>query len=262
MEALPLFHAVGGRPVLVIGEGEAADAKRRLIEEAGGLPTHDEASGARLAFLALEEGAEAEASRLRALGFLVNVVDRPDLCDFTVPAIVDRAPVTVAIGTAGASASLAKALKERLELLLPTGLGALARAMRAARGDVAARHQTATARRAFWARLLSPGAALDPLRPVEDPQGAIAAALRDATEASGTGPIDILVPAGGVEALTLAEVRCLAAADVVLVEAGLPPDRLGAILALARRDALRISGGDRMPEARAAGLVVRLRARP
>jgi uroporphyrin-III C-methyltransferase/precorrin-2 dehydrogenase/sirohydrochlorin ferrochelatase len=262
MEALPLFHALRGRPVLLIGEGEAADAKRRLIEEAGGLPTLDEASGARLAFLALEEGAEAEASRLKALGFLVNVVDRPDLCDFTVPAIVDRAPVTVAIGTAGASASLAKALKERLELLLPTGLGALARAIRAARQDVAATHRTAAARRAFWARLLSPGAALDPLRPVEDPQGAIAAALGGETGASGTDPIDIHVPAGGADALTLADVRRLAAADVVLVGAGVPADQLGAILALARRDAVRISEGDRMPEAPAAGLVVRLRAQP
>lgn len=262
MDSLPLFHTVQGQPVLLVGDGEAADAKRRLIEEAGGLPTADEASGARLAFVALEEGAEAKAARLRALGFLVNVVDRPDLCDFTVPAIVDRSPVTLAIGTGGASASLAKALKERLERMLPTDLGARARAIRAARPQVAARHLTTAARRAFWARLMAPGAALDPMRPVADPENLIAAALRGEGPTSRAGLVDIHVGAGGADDLTLADLRKLAAADVVLVGAGLPRDQANDILALARRDATRISEGDRMPEVPAAGLVVRLRAQP
>src|SRR3546814_14222183 len=76
--------------------------------------------GARLAFVALADEAEARAAAeaLRARGLLVNVVDRPDLCDFTTPAIVDRAPVTIAIGTGGASAGLAKAIRQRVEALL------------------------------------------------------------------------------------------------------------------------------------------------
>src|SRR3546814_12213809 len=70
--------------------------------------------GARLAFVALADEAEARAAAeaLRARGLLVNVVDRPDLCDFTTPAIVDPPPVTIATGTAGASAALAKAIRQ------------------------------------------------------------------------------------------------------------------------------------------------------
>ena len=74
--------------------------------------------------------------RARGAGLLVNVVDKPALCDFTTPSIIDRAPVIVAVGTGGASAGLAKALRLRLERLLPQGLGALAEALYAARGDL------------------------------------------------------------------------------------------------------------------------------
>ena len=264
MESLPLFHAVRGRPVLLVGEGEAADAKRRLIEEAGGLPTADEASGARLAFVALAEGAEAEAARLKALGFLVNVVDRPELCDFTVPAIVDRAPVTLAIGTAGFSASLAKALKERLEWLLPPGLGPLARAIRTSRTQVAEVHGNVPARRAFWARLLAPGGALDPLHPVADPASAIREALRSGAGPEPPAPLEIPVPADGADALTLAQVRALAAADWVLIDARLADAAAAELLALARRDAARIrpSAGGPAAAALPPGRGVCLRAPP
>lgn len=263
MEALPLFHAIRGRPVLVMGEGEAAEAKRRLVREAGGVPTADEGAGARLAFVAMAEGAEAEAARLKALGLLVNVVDRPELCDFTVPAIIDRAPVTVAIGTAGSSASLAKALKERLERWLPPGLGNLAQAIRAARGRVAAVHANVPARRAFWARLLAPGAVLDPLAPAADPEGAIAAALAGEPPADGPQVADIPIPIEGAEGLTLAQLRLLAAADWLWVDPALPQSLAEEVLALARRDAARLSPavapeGPLLPPGRG----VRLRARP
>ncbi|MFN3371254.1 MAG: bifunctional precorrin-2 dehydrogenase/sirohydrochlorin ferrochelatase, partial [Sphingomonadaceae bacterium] len=198
MESLPLFHRLAGRPVLVVGTGDAADAKRRLVIEAGGVPVTEPGPDVRLAFVALETGAEAEAERLRALGLLVNVVDRPGLSDVTVPALVDRAPVTVAVGTGGASASLAKALKERLELLLPPGLGALARAIRAARSEVADRHPSVAARRAFWAALLEPGGPLDPLADIGDPQKAIASALAGPSPAPPPVQVDEirLGPAG------------------------------------------------------------------
>ncbi|MBC8073645.1 MAG: HRDC domain-containing protein, partial [Deltaproteobacteria bacterium] len=102
-----------------VGTGEAADAKRRLIEAAGGVVVAVPEPGVQIAFVALEDAGEAAAAavRLRGLGMVVNVVDRPALCDFTVPAIVDRSPVIVAVGTGGASASLAKALRERFEAL-------------------------------------------------------------------------------------------------------------------------------------------------
>uniref|UniRef100_UPI00274166A7 precorrin-2 dehydrogenase/sirohydrochlorin ferrochelatase family protein n=1 Tax=Sphingopyxis sp. KK2 TaxID=1855727 RepID=UPI00274166A7 len=93
MEQLPIFLNLQGRTVVLVGEGEAADAKARLIERAGGRIVPRWEAGATLAFVALDDGAEAAATDLRAHGLLVNVVDRPDLCDFTTPAIVDRAPV-------------------------------------------------------------------------------------------------------------------------------------------------------------------------
>ncbi|MGB3845303.1 MAG: NAD(P)-dependent oxidoreductase, partial [Sphingopyxis sp.] len=101
MEQFPLFLNLRGRTVVLVGEGEAADAKARLIVRAGGRIVRAWEAGATIAFVALDDADEARAAAdaLRARGLLVNVVDRPALCDFTTPAIVDRAPVTIAIGT-------------------------------------------------------------------------------------------------------------------------------------------------------------------
>ena len=128
MKSLPLFHRIAGQPVIVLGEGVAAEAKRRLVERAGGqVVANLEVGierGARLAFVALDDVQETDAAvvRLHRAGLLVNVADRPALCDFTTPSILDRDPVQIAIGTEGASAGLAKHLRLRLEALLPDGL--------------------------------------------------------------------------------------------------------------------------------------------
>lgn len=255
MEQLPLFLSLrGDRPVLVLGDGEAADAKRRLVEEAGGRVVADEgaAAGARIAFVAMDDGAAAVAARLRAAGLLVNVVDQPALCDFTVPAIIDRDPLLVAIGTGGASASLAKSLKERLELLLPAGLGGLADAIRAARDAVALRYRTVAARRAFWAAALAPGGPMDPLVPHSDPAAAVAAAV-DSIRPQPPAPATIRIGPDGADGLTLRQLRQLAAADLLVVDTGVPTE----VLALARRDAARVAGAD-LP-ADSVGRVVLLR---
>ena len=145
MDQLPLFLNLRGKNVVLIGEGEAADAKRRLIERAGGICVADYPADTRdcagIAYIALDDEAEAiaNANRLRAKGMLVNVVDRPDLCDFTTPAIVDRAPVLIAVGTSGASAGMAKAIRQRIEALIPQKLGVLARSVLAARDSIKAR---------------------------------------------------------------------------------------------------------------------------
>lgn len=260
MESLPLFHRLAGQPVLVVGEGEAAAAKARLIQEAGGIVVQALQPGVRLAFVALDDGAEAVAEELRAAGLLVNVVDRPALCDFTVPAIIDRAPVTVAVGTAGASASLSKALKERLEVILPPGLGRLAEAIRNARAAVAARYPRVADRRDLWAALLAPGAPLDPLAAQADPAATIAAAL--ASDASATAApelheVRLQAPRGAahfdVDSLPLGVLRLLAQADLVV----LPADAPAALGALIRRDAARHEGD--APPADAGGRIVWLR---
>ncbi len=239
MEQLPLFLSLRGKPVLVLGEGEAADAKRRLVEEAGAVVVDDPdgVHGARIAFVAMEAGAESVAGKLRAAGMLVNVVDQPALCDFTVPAIVDRSPLVLAIGTGGASASLAKALKERLDQMLPTGLGTLARAMRDARGAVANRYPKIAERRAFWAEALVPGGALDPLTPHGDAARAVSAALQG-VETEPAEATEVWVGPDGAEGLTLRELRLLAAADRVVVGDGIGAE----VMALVRRDAERVAG--------------------
>ena len=132
LHSLPLMMRLAGKPVILLGEGPAADAKRRLLERAGA-GIVDESGAARLAIVAIEDSAEAESAvaRLRARGVLVNAVDRLALCDFTLPAIIDRDPVLIAIGTGGASAGLAAALRQRFEAMLPAGVGRLADALHA-----------------------------------------------------------------------------------------------------------------------------------
>ncbi|HEX7686774.1 MAG TPA: bifunctional precorrin-2 dehydrogenase/sirohydrochlorin ferrochelatase, partial [Burkholderiaceae bacterium] len=164
MRSLPLFHRIAGRKVIVLGEGPLAEAKARLVERAGGIVASEGDPDARLAFVALDEP-EAATARLKARGLLVNVADRPELCDFTVPSLLDRDPVLIAVGTSGASAGLAKQLRLRLEALLPQSLGALAEALQAARGKLRERFPGADDRRRALDAALAAGGPLDPLGP-------------------------------------------------------------------------------------------------
>ncbi|TRW14823.1 precorrin-2 dehydrogenase/sirohydrochlorin ferrochelatase family protein [Glacieibacterium frigidum] len=247
MDSLPIFVRLSGQPVLLIGGGPAADAKARLIEGAGGVIVREPAM-ARIAFVALDDAdaAAAIAARLKADGCLVNVVDKPALCDFTVPAIVDRSPVIVAIGTGGASASLAKVLRARLEALLPATLGDLARRVFAARGEVAARHPTVDARRRFWDAAMAPGAPLDPFGEAGDiPFDGVRAA---------DSLTEIALASADPDDLTIRQLRALGTADLIVHPAGVAP----AILDRARRDADRVVG-DALPDPLPSGRVVWLR---
>ena len=252
--ALPLFHRIAGQPVIVLGEGEAAEAKRRLVERAGGVPTEDEQSWARLAFVALD-APEAAVARLRARGVLVNAVDRPDLCDFTVPSILDRTPVLLTIGTGGASAGLAKALRLRLEALLPQALGSLASALGAARPALRRRFPDAGERRRALDHALGEGGALDVLRDSAD--GAVAAWLAGAA-ATPAATVEIALRSDDPEDLTLREARLLGSTDVLAHEARVP----AVILDRARADAVRVvlAPGAPPPSSAATGLVIVLRA--
>jgi uroporphyrin-III C-methyltransferase/precorrin-2 dehydrogenase/sirohydrochlorin ferrochelatase len=250
--ALPLFHRVAGQPVIVLGEGEAAEAKRRLVERAGGIVTDREDAAARLAFVALDAPEEATA-RLRGRGVLVNVVDRPDLCDFTVPSLLDRAPVLVAIGTGGASAGLAKALRLRLEPLLPPSLGRLAEGLAGARSKLRARWSDAGDRRRALDAALGAGGPLDPLQDASADR--IDAWLGDLPESAPADPVEIRLRSDDPDDLTLREARLLGSADVLACEPDVPP----AVLDRARADAVRVAlaVGESLPVR--SGLVVGLR---
>lgn len=232
MRSLPLFHRVAGQPVIVLGEGEAAEAKRRLVERAGALPVGEDNPDARLAFLAMEEPEEA-AARLRSRGVLVNVTDRPDLCDFTVPSVLDRDPVLVAVGTSGASAGLAKQLRLRLEALLPSDLGRLAQALHAARDSLRQRFPSASERRQALDAALTQGGALDPL--VEGSAKRVEGWLAEVEGARRQEPVTLFIASDDPDELTLRQARLLGTADYILFEPGISP----AILDRARADAVR-----------------------
>jgi uroporphyrin-III C-methyltransferase/precorrin-2 dehydrogenase/sirohydrochlorin ferrochelatase len=238
LPSLPLFHRIAGQPIIVLGAGKAAEAKRRLVRRAGG-QVIDELqrgidAGVRLAFIAHADPArcEADAIRARCAGLLVNVVDRPELCDFTTPSVLERGAVLLAIGTGGASAGLAKALRLRLETLLPATLADLAIALHQARTALRTRFPDAGDRRRALDSALAANGPLDPLDP--------AAATRVApwlagAETSPPGAHEIRLRSADPEDLTLREARLLGSADLIAHEASVPP----AILARARADAAR-----------------------
>jgi uroporphyrin-III C-methyltransferase/precorrin-2 dehydrogenase/sirohydrochlorin ferrochelatase len=235
MHSLPIFLDLSGKPVMLVGDGTMAAAKRRLIERAGGRVVGETDPGARIGFVALEGDAEAEAAagRLRARGLIVNVADRPALCDFTLPAIVDRDPVLIAVGTGGRSAGLAKALRQRIEALLPADLGRLAEALHAARGRIRARWADPDGRRRAIDAGLDEEGPLDPLR------AGAADRLDDWLTADRAIAPDRLVSIGLRSAdpddLSLGEARLLGQADRIFHRPAVPP----AILARARADAER-----------------------
>lgn len=233
VKSLPLFHQIAGQPVIVLGEGEAADAKRRLVERAGGYVVEDDNREARLAFVALEQP-ELAVVRLKARGLVVNVVDRPELCDFTVPSVLDRDPVLIAVGTGGASAGLAKQLRLRLEALLPANLGKLAEALHAARAALRERWPNAAERRRALDAALTPCGPLDPLD--ERSAGQVEDWLRGPAVPVQQEPITLVVPRDDPDGLTLRQARLLGSADCIVAE----PAISAAILARARADAVRL----------------------
>ena len=156
MQHFPIFLTTQARRVVLSGGADAAEAKLRLLlktqvaitvfaaepsEVLSGWAAEGrinltrrairpgDVAGAALFYAADEDAAEdARAAAIaRAEGALVNIVDNLQDSDFITPAIVDRDPVTVAIGTEGAAPVLARAIKADLEARLPVTLGALAR---------------------------------------------------------------------------------------------------------------------------------------
>jgi uroporphyrin-III C-methyltransferase/precorrin-2 dehydrogenase/sirohydrochlorin ferrochelatase len=248
MRLFPLMLLSENRPCIVVGDGDIADAKARVAEAAGfrvsrlsdvSKMAEIHAVEAGIAFIvAADHGfATAARDRLRAKGYLVNVADQPQLCDFILPAIVDRTPVIVAISTSGASATMARQLRAKLESELPLALGDMVSFISQARRDVATILTDAESRRQFWDSMTSSGGLCDPFVQDAPPTlNAVMAAARSLATSDSRRHITIIdLQTFDPADLTLRGLRRLQQADVVLC-VGLKT-RLDPIARLARRDA-------------------------
>jgi precorrin-2 dehydrogenase/sirohydrochlorin ferrochelatase len=254
MDAFPAFFPLAGRTVVVAGEGPGAEAKLRLFEGsparvirlAGEAAFSSKAyAGAALAFVASDDesfiaGATAAARGARVP---VNVVDHPDLCDFTTPAVIDRGEVVAAIGTGGASPMLATLLRQDIEARVPEGAGRVAALFRSLQDEVRKALPEPHVRRAFLrAALTGPAAQAAMAGDLEGAKAKLRQALADGVAPQGL--VTFVSGAGPVGSLTLAAGRALAAADVLAADDGVDPEVLG----LARRDAERLGADQAGPE--------------
>jgi precorrin-2 dehydrogenase/sirohydrochlorin ferrochelatase len=247
MDAFPAFFPLSGRSVAIAGEGEAADAKVRLFDGSPAVVVRLDAAaaldpkaygGMTLAFVAGgdEAWAHAAVDAARAAGVPVNAVDRPALCDFTTPAVIDRGEVVAAIGTGGGSPMLATLLRQDIEARVPEGAGRIAALFRVMQEEVRLALPEAAARRRFLrAALTGPAAEAAMAGDLEGAKERLRAAIADSPRLSGA--IQYIDARGPAERLTLKAARALAAADLLVADADVHPD----VLALARRDAERLA---------------------
>jgi uroporphyrin-III C-methyltransferase/precorrin-2 dehydrogenase/sirohydrochlorin ferrochelatase len=244
MRHFPVFLDLAAGPVVLVGSGAAALAKLRLLRAANASvrwsrdPDTVDLSDA-MAVIAADGSAADEviAARARALRIPVNVVDRPELSTFIVPAIVDRGDVVVAIGTGGLAPVLARRLRARIEALLPARIGELAALMGRYRARLARAIPTYAARRRFWERVVDGpiGAALLAGRPLTA-EAALARAIGHPQTENPRKPITLIgAGLGDPDLLTLRALNALQDADVIFHE-GVS----AAVLDCARRDAERV----------------------
>ncbi len=263
LDVLPVFFDLKGKRVLVVGGEEPAAWKAELLAAAGAKVSvfaerfceemvELEARGAvhlgnggwrqaEWAGLALaigdcsEDEAAAFVAMARAHGVPVNVIDKPEHCQFQFGSIVNRSPLVVGISTSGAAPILGQAVRRRIETLLPRTLSAWARLAQTVRANVLDRLSAGAQRRAFWERFT------DLSFSGREPAGDLDTLIAQASGAPcgrvtlvGAGP-------GDAEYLTLKAVRALQSADVILFDDLVSDD----VLELARREAKRILVGKR-----------------
>lgn len=270
LSVFPAFFRIRNEVAVIVGNGEEALNKARLLAQTSAVvrvvsadpepalakyiaeqglqhvaedfaPVH--LSGAKLVFVATgEEDADtAIAAEARRQRIPVNVVDRPALCDFFTPAIVNRAPLAIAIGSEGTGPVLTQMIRASIDAALSPRLGDLARLADAYRPAVEKFLPRGVARRLFWRSFFSG----DVARGVErgDQAAADAAAQRLLRQQGAPQGYVWLVGAGpGAEdLLTLRAQRVLMEADIIVHDALVPE----AIIAMGRRDAERIPVGKR-----------------
>ncbi|WP_421292672.1 siroheme synthase CysG [Aeromonas veronii] len=269
MDYLPIFCRLDNKPVLLVGGGEVAERKARLLLDAGAQLTvvapeldpelAELAANGSIEWLAGEFASEqltgkwlvVAATDRREVNALVyqsanrarifaNVVDDPKRSSFIMPSIIDRSPLMVAISSGGKAPVLARLLREKLEALLPQHLGAVATFAGSLRERVKARFATMGERRRFWERLLGADRLGQALARGDHASAHQLADSLFADESQSAGEV-VLVGAGPGDPglLTLHALRQMQQADVVVY------DRLVSdeVMALVRRDAKRIFVG-------------------
>ena len=271
MRYFPTFFDLDGKPCLVVGGGETAARKIRLLRKARArvtvvarrpnaeieeLAARGEVSVLRRGFVAgdlkgrvlaigaaEDEALDARVSEAaRAQGVPVNIVDRPALSSFTVPAMVDRDPLVVAISSGGSAPVLARRLRARIETLLPARLGALVRLAESFREAVRATRPEETARRRFWEDFFDGPAAEAALagRDSEARERSLELVNRARERGAAAGSVAIVgAGPGDPDLLTLRAAALLQRAEVIVYDKLVGPE----ILDRARRDAERIYVG-------------------
>jgi uroporphyrin-III C-methyltransferase / precorrin-2 dehydrogenase / sirohydrochlorin ferrochelatase len=283
MRFLPVFLDPSAGVIILVGSGDSALAKLRLLRAAGvhvrWFPLDADVAeemltlaGAGLVEVGLGDPLAADlsdvvaivsaagkaldgeiAQRARAQRIPVNVVDRPELSTFIFPAIVDRGEVVVAIGTGGQSPVLAQSLRERIEAMLPTRIGDLAALIGRHRHKVTALPRVLSPRR-FWRNVITgPVGEAALAGRSADAERALIAAIdangtrhgKSKTESKSETVFLVGAGPGDPDLLTLRALHALADADVVFYDELVTAD----ILDRARRDAEQVFVGKRRGEA-------------
>ena len=253
LNTFPLSFKVKGKRIIIVGGGDEALNKARLVSKTTGFveiyARHVEAdfspfpvsvsarplrvediADAALVFVA-EEGADAELAKAEArrLNIPLNVVDVPGECDFYTPSIVDRAPLIVAISTEGDAPVLARLVRAQIEALLAPGIGKIARVAGGLRHRVERLIQDGAARRRFYEDLMT--------RPAADAEALLA---QHAANGAGSGVVWLIGAGPGSEdLLTLRAQRLLQQADMIVHDQLVP----AAVVEMGRRDAEQICVG-------------------
>jgi len=271
MDLLPIFLDIKQKPCLLVGGGEVAGRKARLLLEAGsalrvispelGLTLsemkqegkiehierqyHTDDLGEVHLVIAATDDSEVNrtiSEQAKAQRIPVNVVDQPALSSFIMPSIIDRSPIIAAVSTGGTSPVLARLIRGRLESLIPTGYGRLAELSGRFRDAVKAKFDNITDRRRFWEEVLQGGVAERVFSGhMEEADKLMQRMLDDATITSDSIGEVYLVGGGpgDPDLVTFRALRLMQQADVVVY------DRLieKPVLEMTRRDADRIYVG-------------------
>ena len=262
MRYLPIHFDTRNANILIVGGGAAAEAKLRslLKTEArltvvspeigpelerwsndGKIDWQDrnynptDLEGVSLVYAATEnDELNAQIAKDASKKHLpVNAADQKEACRFITPALVDRSPVVVSIGTEGTSPALARALKADLETRLPPETGKFALKTNALRKKVKAIMPDLADRQRFWAGVLGKRNLTEQMRiTANELEAQVEQRLQGIDQQAGKV---VLVGAGpgDPDMLTTAARRALHAADVIIY------DRLvsDGVLDLGRREA-------------------------